>query len=195
MKNCTDAELISLLYDHHIKAFDILYYRYHGAIYQNIFKLVKDAYVAENILQEVFVILWEKRTTLDTERSLSGWLFTVSYNKSISHLKRSLKESLFNSQLENDMVDDTGTASDLKEARLQSLEEAMLHLSPQKMKVLNMCKLQGMSYEETARELKISKHTVKEYLSLAVNSLKEHMLGAPNDQTLLIFIIIALQYH
>lgn len=193
MENCSDVKLIVLLRANDMQAFDTLYFKYHSAIYRNILKLVKDDETAENILQEVFMQLWEKRLTLDENRNIPGWLFTVSYNKSIDYLKRAAKENLFINELEKISVEEDNDAV-VKEYRLRLLEDAMARLSPQKKSVLMMCKLQGRSYEETARELNISKHTVKEYLTLAVRSVKDHMLSDPYGKflTFLIFFLCVL---
>ncbi len=80
-----------------------------------------------------------------------------------------------------------------KEARIKILEEALIKLSPQKRKVFDLCKIQGKSYEESARELNISKHTVKEYLSIAVKAVKEYAEQHPLNNVLFIYIIVALK--
>ena len=64
----------------------------------------------------------------------------------------------------------------IKEMRLKELEEAIENLPTQKRKVFYLCKLKGYTYEEAARTLNISKHTVKEYLSDAVHSIKDQMI-------------------
>jgi RNA polymerase sigma-70 factor (ECF subfamily) len=57
----------------------------------------------------------------------------------------------------------------------QLLKRGIDQLSPQKQKIVKLCKLEGKTYEEAAAELKISRHTVKEYLSGAMASLGEYM--------------------
>ncbi len=89
-----DTKLIVLLQQDDVSAFDALYWKYHQSIHANVLKLTKDIEAAKDILQEVFVTLWEKRFTLDTNQPVANWLFVVSYNKSVSYLKRSLKESV-----------------------------------------------------------------------------------------------------
>src|SRR5205085_3232261 len=57
----------------------------------------------------------------------------------------------------------------------QLLKNAIEQLSPQKQKIIRLCKLEGKTYEEAAAELQISRHTVKEYLSAAMASLSEYI--------------------
>ncbi|WP_431212046.1 RNA polymerase sigma factor [Puia sp. P3] len=71
-----------------LTAFDEIYHQYHNAVYSNIYKLVRQEAVAEDILQEVFIALWENRRRLEPAK-VAGWLFVTSYNKSVKYLKKS----------------------------------------------------------------------------------------------------------
>ena len=184
-----DTELVIRLHKGDIEAFNAIYWKYHQNLYSNIFKLVKDPDATRDILQEVFIVFWEKRLTIDANRPVSNWLFVVSYNKSIDHLKKKLKQSLsydaINEIIENIDEDEAG----LQEKQLALLGKAIEVLSPQRRKVFELCKIQRKSYEETANELKISKHTVKEYLSSAIMTIKEYL--RTNGETGSLIILLA----
>lgn len=179
MKGNLNKELAELLRKNDKEAFNVLYWKYHSAIYYNVLKLTRDFIIAEDIVQEVFITLWEKRHNLDPEQEISGWLFVVSYNKSVSHLKRKLKESLAQTGLHQPLEDTIDAGHDLVNTQLNMLEKAIEQLSPQKRRVFELCKLQRRTYEEAAEELQLSKHTVKEYLSGAVISIKEYIKQNP----------------
>lgn len=174
----SEGNLLSRLGKDDMQAFDELYWKYQKAVYQNVYKLTRDTVVAEDIVQEVFIGLWEKRNTIDTSRSVAGWLFVASYNRSINILRKKLKESMAYQSLEKD---DTSAAFDksVADVQLSILEKGIAELSPQKKRVFELCKLQGRSYEEAATELNISKHTVKEYLSAAIGFIKEYARQHP----------------
>ncbi len=193
VEHYSDQELIIQLQRDDVRAFNQLYFKYHAAIYRNIFKLLKDGEESENILQEVFTSLWLNRVTLDAAKPVANWLFVVSYNKSITHLKKSLKKAFAYQQIENEHEYAHEEDVFLKEIKLKLINEACLNLSPQKRKVFDLCKLQGKSYEETAVELNISKHTVKEYLSLAVKSIKEYVDQHPNNKIAGIYLFIIVK--
>ncbi|HZH54969.1 MAG TPA: sigma factor [Sphingobacteriaceae bacterium] len=72
-------------------AFDSIYHRYHQSIYANIFRIVRRSDHAEDILQDVFVTLWQYRHNLNQDRPVAGWLFVVSYNKSLTFLRQQLR--------------------------------------------------------------------------------------------------------
>ena len=173
-----EGELLSRLEKGDMQAFDELYWKYQKAVYLNVYKLTRDSIIAEDIVQEVFISLWEKKSTIDTSRSVAGWLFVSSYNRSVNALKKRLKESLAYKSL-----DQPGTEQEYDQAvldmQLNVLEKAIAQLSPQKRRVFELCKLQGRSYEEAAAELKISKHTIKEYLSAAINLIKDYVRQHP----------------
>jgi len=192
MDSNKNNELIIRLQNDDKEAFDELYREYYSAVYYNILKLTRDSIAAEDILQEVFIALWEKRCDLDAEQEISGWLFVVSYNKSISYLKRKLKESLAQAVLQQNTENTTDTGNSLFNIRMSILEKAIEQLSPQKRKVFELCKLQRKTYAEAADELHISKHTVKEYLSGAVISIKNYVKQYP-EYYVIFFSLIYLK--
>ncbi|MBX2934533.1 MAG: sigma-70 family RNA polymerase sigma factor [Ferruginibacter sp.] len=184
-----EQQLISLLKNGDMQAFDELYWKYQKAVYQNAFKLTHDTLIAEDIVQEVFISLWEKRDSLDTDRSIGGWLFVSSYNRAVNVLKKKLRESL---AFKNMALAETEAdkESDLTGIQLEILEKAITKLSPQKRRAFELCKLQGKSYEETAALMGISKHTVKEHLSGAIHFIKEFATKYPGAGAVMLLFIL-----
>ncbi|HEY8919754.1 MAG TPA: sigma-70 family RNA polymerase sigma factor [Chitinophaga sp.] len=181
--NCHEREFILRLRSGDINAFDSLYHAYHGLVYANIFKLTRDENATKDILQEVFICLWEKRRMISPEKDVCGWLFVVSYNKSLTWLKRSLRTAAVYARANEQPAE---SENGYYEAQMQLLKEAIGQLSPQKRKVFELCKIHGKSYDETARELQLSKHTVKEYLSASLACIKEYVRKHPEYHLLYI---------
>lgn len=179
-----DNELVIRLQQDDVDAFDGLYRQYHEALYFNIFKLVKEAGVTEDILQDVFITLWEKRMSLDPAQSISGWLFVVSYNNCMRQLRQTAKRCASVHPTQIPALVSLQPEADQTELQWKIMEEAIEHLSPQKRKVFELCKLQGKSYEQTAAELAISKHTVKEYLSGATSYIRSYVRQHAEYQSL-----------
>ena len=191
-KDIINNELITRLQNDDKKAFNELYQKYHSALYYKILKLTRDAIVTEDIVQEVFITLWEKRYDLNVEQGIAGWLFVVSYNRSISYLKRKLKESIAQTVLQQNIESTTNAGNSLENTQISILEKAIEQLSPQKRRVFELCKLQRRTYAEVADELQISKHTVKEYLSGAVISIKNYVKQYP-EYSVIFFTAIYLR--
>lgn len=167
-----NKDLLIQLKQGNIKAYESIYWKYHEALYSNIYKIIKDLYATEDLLQEVFISLWNSRDSLDVEKPVANWLFVVSYNKSITYLKESAKNPVFHFE----RPDIPATEDDLKnlytEQQWEILQKGLETLSPQKRKVFQLCKLESKTYSEAATEMQISKHTVKEYLGEAMSLLK-----------------------
>ena len=176
MKSQKTNDLASRLRNDDISAFNTLYWEYHGAIYANAFKLIRDSVLAEDIVQEVFVTLWEKRHMIDPKLDIAGWLFVVSHHKTIDQLKRKLRHSLAEKILHTIFSEhNTAIENEIKDVQLGAIEKAVDQLSPQKRRVFELCKVQGRTYKKAAEELHISKYTVKEYLSEAIISIKKYI--------------------
>ena len=171
-----------------LSAFDSLYWHYQRAVYQNIFQLVRDTATAEDILQEVFLSLWEKRTTIRVDISLGGWLFVSSYNRAVNVLKKRLREQSAADLIRHAFGGNDSDELMIREMRLQELEEAIERLPGQKRKVFYLCKLKGYTYEEAARALNISRHTVKEYLSDAVHQIRAQMIRSGGLGLIVLFL-------
>lgn len=172
-----DPLLVEQLHRHDISAFDTLFKKYHLAVYRNILKLTKDSVASEDILQESFIRLWEKRLQLDPAQSVAGWLFVISFNLSVNYSRKKLREQVIHKKLSINPFQQDGleNVSIISEEQYRLLEKAIEQLSPQKRKIVNLCKLEGKTYEEAAAELNISRHTVKEYLSAAMASLNDYV--------------------
>lgn len=171
-------------------AFDALYWKYHQAIYKNIFKLTKDKLSSQDILQDVFSALWNKRESLHADQSPANWLFTVSFNYAINFTKKRLKEAI--------VVDRSADLEDLAELyeveegdeQYKLLQMALQKLSPQKRRVFELCKLEGKTYDQTALEMNISKHTVKEYLSAAMEVIRKFVKDNPGYSETALFVVL-----
>ena len=175
MKKKGTNDLALRLRNNDIDAFNGLYWKYHGPVYANALKLIKDETIAEDIVQDVFVTLWEKRHTIDPEQDISGWLFVVSHHKTVDQLKRKLRQVLAEKILYPIIEGPSLFEDDITEEQLGVIEKAVDQLSPQKRKVFELCKMQKRTYEKAAEELHISKYTVKEYLSEAITSIKKYI--------------------
>ncbi len=152
-----------------LSGFDQLYEEYHHAVYANILKMVRQPAIAEDLLQDVFVALWENHPKIERNR-VGNWLFVVSYNKSVNFLKKVRKEKLeFLHEQQNLSVSshwDTVSEEEF-EWKLQLIEEAIDQLPLQKRIVFAKYRLEGKSLNEIAEELRISVNTVKDHLKIA----------------------------
>ena len=162
-----------------VSAFNVIFTRYHQILYHNICKLVHNPAAAEDILQEVFTSMWQLRTSLDPLKPVANWLFVVSFNKSMSWLKKNIREA---KKLEeafghamNEQVQLPVTTERDYEGKLQMLERLIKQLPVRKRTAFVLHKLEGKSYNEVGELLGISPDTVKEYVKDSNKLLKQHV--------------------
>ena len=175
--NYSDEQLLQWIQNDVEDAFYALYEKYHRAIYLNIIRLIKSNQEAEDILQEVFCRLWQKRHTLQADHSIGGWLFKVSYHLAIDYLRNTLKRHKAIEQFCE--TDDQEISTGVIEMQWTVMEEAIQKLSLQKRKVFTLCKLEGKSYENAADELGLTKNTVSGYLKEAIAFIRLYVQRSP----------------
>ncbi|HEX7755983.1 MAG TPA: sigma-70 family RNA polymerase sigma factor [Niabella sp.] len=173
MNNCADIELLQLLQDDDHEAFRVLFDRYHHAIYRNIMYLLHDDFAAADLVQEVFICLWEKRKIITYEKPVAGWLFTVSYHKTVDYIRAMTRDKKHLRQITSEVVFDEKEA--VTEQQYSILFRGISELSPRRREVFGLCKLNGYTYEQAAERLGISKHTVNEYMKEAVAFLRKYV--------------------
>ncbi|MBL1408354.1 RNA polymerase sigma factor [Sphingobacterium faecale] len=159
------------------RAFNILYGYYSVPLYGNILKMVRDQEVANDIHQDLFAKIWQKRANIDLEKSFRSFLFTCAKYQIYDYLKRvdisqqvnnyiSFRNTELYSHVEEDLA--------LKET--ESLYQTIIDQLPsQCQKVYKLVKHDGLSYEQAATELGISSLTVRNHLAKATRTLKEQM--------------------
>jgi RNA polymerase sigma factor, sigma-70 family len=161
-----------------VAAFDAIYKRHYGAVYANIRKLVKAPEHAEDLLQEVFVSLWQNRFKIRPDRPVAAWLFVVSYNKSLTFLKQAVRRSesyvASYDELEPMLVEEE-TDEELYAKQLSVIEEAVECLPARRKEVFRLCRLEGKTSEEAAAILDLSTETVKDYLKHSTKAIRAYV--------------------
>ncbi len=185
--------LVTRLNNDDDNAFQALYHQYHQAVFANICRLVQQQEEAEDILQEVFLALWESRHQLTPKHSIAGWLFTTSYYKSSAWLKKTLRKKIapFSDNLQ-EAPDEQGSGEILYTERLSVINAAIERLPGRKKKAFQLCRLEGKSYEEAAEILGISIQSVKDYVKSSSMLIKKQILSDGSAISHLSICLIAL---
>lgn len=174
----TDSQLLALLQQDDTLAFAELYSRYRHEVYAYAMSLVKLPDVAEDLLQDVFVRIWDARRKIEIKKDFRPYLFRVCHNRAYDvHLEiarnQKLKDRLLNHyQVTAGAVD---PFAEQGSPYVQLLEQALATLSPQRRRIYEMCKREGKSYEEVARELGISTNTVRNHMVQAIALLRSYL--------------------
>jgi len=169
-------DLVRSLKKGDINSFDRLYHLYYKKIYLFAKGILKSPEDAENIVQEVFIKIWEKHKELDEKLSFESFVFTVTYNTSISFIRRKLREQSFLKEwykrLENER-------SAVNEADYNDLQERIKNLISQlpkrRREVYMMSREEGLTYTEIAKRLDISINTVENHMAASLKFLRKHL--------------------
>jgi len=136
--------------------------------------LVKSEQHVKDIIQEVFLKLWEHRHHLQDIHNMEAWLYRVMENKVIDFLRKAaadnrLKDAIWNtiSQARND----TDEWLEAKEYN-RIIQQAIDHLPPQRRRIYCLHKKEGLDHAQIAEQLSISRHTVKNQMSAAIQSIR-----------------------
>jgi len=174
----TEKELVELLKNGDKRAFEQLYHNYKGRIYGNLYKMVKSAEIAEEILQELFVKIWIGRENLDTEKSFRSYLFKVSENLVYDFFRK----AALNKQMESYLVSVAVPATSSVEQHINYKEgnyilaKAIDCLPPRRKQIYILCKIEGKSYGEVSRLLGVSISTINEHIVKATRVVRKYFL-------------------
>jgi len=178
------------------KAFAAIYEEYGAGIYNYLLKFTKDPVLTEDLVHDVFLKVWEVRDQLNVRSSFGAYLYRIARNTAITQLNRiSLYDTIRDELMHRISLNNSypELMNEIEAKQYQGLLQQAIHkLSPQRREAFELVRQQGMSYEEAALHMNISRHTLKEYLTLAVKSIKEYLL-AHGDISLLMLLIVTLK--
>ncbi|WP_312338719.1 RNA polymerase sigma-70 factor [Sphingobacterium sp.] len=191
-QNLPEKELLCLLHRGDMQAFDILYHRYSQIIYANILKFLKDETTAEDLLQDVFLRIWENRSKIDPEQSFAAFLFTCSRNITFNfkrRLKLEMESEIHLAYGQSESENNIDKVLDSKEAIIL-VENLLSKLPKQRQKIFRLSKLDGKSYQEIAEEMGISIATVRDHIVKANKFIRNGALQDNGFSALLLTLFL-----
>lgn len=177
LEQLEDKELLIKLKEGDELAFVKIYNQYRNKVYNYAYQLSKSADTAEEIVQEVFIRLWQKRGQINTDLSFSGYIKKITLNHVLNHLKKVAREKALQEEVFHHISGNTGRAEDhLLEKELRKVyEEAIAQLPAQKKLIYHLVRSEELSHEEIAIKLNISKNTVKNHMVEASKFVREYV--------------------
>jgi len=157
------------------RAFRQLYNQYHQKIYAIGYYLTRSRTVAEDIVQDVFLKIWDKRAELPEVRHFEGWLKIIVKNHTLNMLEKAARERLSRkaqAAQAGDAFADTLLAPKLEQKEINHLiQKAIDRLPAQQKKAYLLNKQEGFRAAEIAEIMDLSIHTVKNHLKAATASI------------------------
>ena len=186
----TDIELIQRISNRDSKALEALYDRYSPVLYTLVKKIVNDKSKAEEVIAEIFVIIWQKSSKFDVNSdNLYSWLINFSRNKALDFIRRerALIVDEYNDEYEDKFIFPNLSTflppNDLEKTfnRRDKIYSAFHNLTEAQQYVLSLAYYEGLSESDIASKLNIPLLTVKSKMRVALNSVKEN-LGKEENQ-------------
>ncbi len=176
----TEEEILSLLQEGNEYAYELVFRRYYVSLCGFATRFVKQPETAEEIVQDVFLKLWEKRKLLKINVSLKSYLFRAVYNSCNNHLTRQkIKNKYLLFAKESDSYEDWFQNPILTKLTYKELDEKIneaIDRLPRACKnIFKMSRIEGLKYTEIASQLDISIKTVETQISRALTRLRKEL--------------------
>ena len=178
-----DSEIARRLKSRDPHAMADLYDRYGRAAYSLIFRVVRNAAIAEDLVQETFLRVWNRVQSFDERRGALGpWILTVARNRAIDYL-RSVDGRMSSGALEIDKLENPAMFSGFEDSalsidRARRLKTAFEKLNPQQRLVIELAYYEGLSQTEMAEKMKQPLGTVKTWVRSALKILRDDLAEA-----------------
>lgn len=183
MKKENDKFLFKQIKKGNKKAFDEVFRKYYTQLVRFCFGYVCDEQTAEEMVQDVFVKVWENARKIDIETSLLAYLYRSVRNQSLNYIKhlevqkKYEREQLGQQNEAADPIVDTIDMSFFKQALLIAISKL-----PEKCRqIFEMAKFEGLSYDEIADYLQVSGKTVENQIGIALKKLRESLTPHMNQ--------------
>ena len=170
-----------------------MYDQYKPALYRFVFNILKSADLTNDTCQEIFIKIWEERAKLHEVISFRYYLLTVGKNHSLNVLKKVLQEEKTLSIFIRDYIE----INNELEEKMQFdeyqdfINKVLMTLTPQSRKIFKLCRLQGLSYDEAAMVVGVSRNIIKKHM---VKSMKVFRTAVEKDLGIAVNVLSAFSF-
>jgi len=176
MKYCEEL-IISRIILGEQDAFRMVYEQYSKRLYYTVLRLVKSEELAEELVQDVFVKVWENRKNLNPALSFKAYLFKIAENQVLDFFRKAAREKILKEKLlilANHSHNRTEESLIYQEYELLA-NQAIDLLPPQRKRIFELCRIEGHSYDKVSEGMRISKSTVSDHMVKAIKFIKKYL--------------------
>lgn len=185
-----DSNLLSRLKEGDRDAFDAIYWRFSPKAYNTVFHLLNDSDTAEDIVQELFLTVWEKRQNIQPELNFEAYISVIARNLAYKYIEEAFRkiqssDDLLTLNLLTSSEEDTVDAESLREYIFNIISS----FPEMRRKIFIMSRFENFSHAEIAQKLHLSERTVEAHIYQALKELRK-ILG--NKALAFLFIYFSL---
>lgn len=176
MTALSDLDLFLKVKKGDLKSFETIFKRHYAPITRYASSIVRDPNIGEEIAQEVFMYIWEKREQIELHSELKSYLFSSAKNKCLNYLKLELPKQQAMTDLSGiaGMSENTMTTDDTQLLK-RKIQYAIDQLPEKCRNIFVLSRYGGLTYAEIAEDLELSVKTVENQMSIALRKLKESL--------------------
>lgn len=176
MSQDPDIELFLNVKKNDLKAYEALFRRYYQELYRFAYNYLRDQVPSEEMAQEVFLYLWEKREQIEIKTTLKTYLYSAIKNKCLNYIKYEAprKQELEETHLALMITTQPEEEEDSEKLR-KYIDEAVNQLPTKCRQIFVLSRNAGLTYDEIAEEMEISVKTVENQMSIALKKLRESL--------------------
>lgn len=173
-----DAVLQSEIASGNQAAFRDFFEKHRARLYNYLYTVVKSKEIAEEIVIDVFLKIWTGRELITEIRNMDAFLHKVAYNKALDFFRIASRNAALQKLVRREMEEAREKQAD---HRLQEWEcrkiinRALERLSPQRRIIFTLSRMEGLSYDEIAEKLHLSRNTVRNTMAETLRSLRLHL--------------------
>jgi len=170
----SDEKLMCEIKADNMFAFDVLYKKYCKRLYKFAFSILKSSEESENIVQDVFLNLWENRHKVENDSSVKYYVFTIAYNSAISIIRKKAREYQFIEYLKSlqDLSQEPVNIEIEYNELKDKLNDIINHLPDRQKDVYLLHRVEGLKYQEIAERLNVSVNTIENHMSRALKTIR-----------------------
>lgn len=160
-----------------LSSYEVIFKKYYKELYRFAFSYVRDGVIGEEIAQEVFLYMWDKRHKIDIQTTLKTYLYSAVKNKCLNYIRLELPKQRAMSDVSEVMLSvseekkDEGENEQLK----KHITSAVDSLPKKCRQIFMLSRNAGMTYEEIADEMGLSKKTIENQMGIALRKLRESL--------------------
>ena len=153
---------------------ELLFRKYYAGLCKSLYRLLRDTTLAEDIVQEVFLKVWEIRETIQMDEAIQSYLYRSCYNATLNFLKKQKPQTDIEVVLT--LAGDTDAEKHLNTQETENQILAAIESLPPKTKVVfTLSRFEELSYKEIAERLDISLKSVEKHMGIALQRLRENL--------------------
>lgn len=173
-----EQQLLSALRFGNEGALRQIFDRHYPLLLSDIYRIIPDENTCQDLAQELFVDLWNKRESLDIHTSLRAYLRRAAVNKALNYIKAN-RRMLLDETDDWGHLPDTSTQDTYKREQQETLEDALhtaISTLPEKCRIVfNLSRFEQLSHKEIAEKLGISVKTIENQITKAMKMLRDAM--------------------